>query len=286
MLLQMSTTQLHDPVTGLMNQPRFSDAGISIQPVRASGTVNDNTEGFTLIVLSEGSGTINIDGGQISWEGTYACPLNDDCNYIIKESSFRSGYEIKLSKAFIQRNNLAIELLPFTRCNGFSLQSPAAEEIVYLVKKISLLQNFTNGQDESITATLIKLLLLYLHKSMPETNRAVTAKRQHALAGLFFNLVGKHFRARKMVTDYASELCISPHYLSQVVKEVTGETPSYFIQQQIAKEAKKQALMSSKSMKEVAYDLGFDDQAHFSKFFKKNTGMNFTTFRSTASFAL
>jgi AraC family transcriptional regulator, transcriptional activator of pobA len=285
MLLQTNTNQTNT-LAGFNRQRETEIAGISIQSVRASRIVNDITDGFTLIVLSDGAGSITINDEQIDWQDTFIAPLNEN-NYCITDlNSFRSGYLIKLSKAFIQRNNLAVELLPFTRCTGFSLQPPAADEIIYLIKKINLLQNFTNGQDESITATLIKLLLLYLHKSMPETNRLVNAKRQHALAELFFNLVGKHFRAKKMVTDYASELCISPHYLSQVVKEVTGETPSFFIQQQIAKEAKKQALLSSKSMKEVAYDLGFDDQAHFSKFFKKNTGMNFTKFRSTAAFAL
>jgi AraC-like DNA-binding protein len=286
MFLQMNTAQSGNTMNGFTHKCGTSDAGITIHPIQTSGIVNNTRDGFTLIVLSEGVGIIDINDEQIKWKGTYVTPLGDNSYCNVEESTFKSGYKIQLSKAFIQRNNLAIELLPFTRCAGFSLQSPAAEEIVYLIKKINLLQGFTNGQDESITATLIKLLLLYLNKSMPETSRAVSAKRQHTLAELFFNLVGKHFRAKKMVTDYASELCISPHYLSQVVKEVTGETPSYFIQQQIAKEAKKQALLSSKSMKEVAYELGFDDQAHFSKFFKKNTGMNFTAFRSTANLAL
>lgn len=285
MLLQANTTQTNR-LTGFIRQHETETAGVSIHSVTTSKIFNDTPEGFSLIVLSEGAGDITINNEQIQWQDTFVFPLNENTDCFIEPGSFKGGYQVRLSKAFIQRNDLAVELLPFTRCTGFSLQPPAADEIVYLIKKITLLQDFTNGQDESITATLIKLLLLYLHKSMPETNRIVAAKRQHALAELFFNLVGKHFRAKKMVTDYASELCISPHYLSQVVKEVTGETPSFFIQQHIAKEAKKQALLSSRSMKEVAYDLGFDDQAHFSKFFKKTTGMNFTTFRSTATLAL
>lgn len=273
--------------------------GITVRQHHSSIVINRITQldltgnpdaGFSMVFLSDGAGIVNSNNEPIEWKGTYVSSLIDTDHCVLQHGFFNTGYHIELSHSFIQRNDLLIELLPFSKNNvgqnGFSLQPTAAEEIRNLLKKISLLQNFTNGQDESITATLIKLLLLYLQKAMPETNRSVTAKRQHALAELFFSLLGQHFRARKMVTDYASELCISPHYLSQVVKEVTGETPSYFIQQQIAKEAKKQALSSSKSMKEVAYELGFDDQAHFSKFFKKNTGMNFTAFRSMAGCAL
>ncbi|PZR26452.1 MAG: hypothetical protein DI535_14375 [Citrobacter freundii] len=265
-------------------------AGISINRIAQLDLRADPNAGFSLFFLAGGGGIINFNHQPVQWNDTYVSALTDTDRCVLKQGCFKTGYHIELSRTFIQRNNLSVELLPFSKNNtgqnGFSLQPPAAEEINDLFKKISLLQDFTNGQDESITATLIKLLLLYLQKAMPETNRSVTAKRQHALADLFFSSVSKHFRAKKMVTDYANELCISPHYLTQVVKEVTGETPSYFIQQQIAKEAKKQAMISSKSMKEVAYELGFDDQAHFSKFFKKNTGMNFTAFRSRTIFTL
>lgn len=276
------------PLAAITTQQYHSS--ICINAITQLDITGNTGAGFSLLFLSEGAGMIRLNNESIEWNGAYVSSLMQTDRCTLQQGSFKTGYHLELSHSFIQRNNLSVELLPFTNNNalrhGFSLQPAAMEEVKYIFKKISLLQGFTNGQDESITATLIKLLLLYLHKAMPETNRSVTAKRQHALAELFFSLVGQHFRARKMVTDYASELCISPHYLSQVVKEVTGETPSYFIQQQIAKEAKKQALSSSKSMKEVAYELGFDDQAHFSKFFKKNTGMNFTSFRSMAGCAL
>jgi AraC family transcriptional regulator, transcriptional activator of pobA len=273
MLLQSTTiTTKHSRVK--------EEAGISIHSIHSAKVPEAVKDGFSLLILCEGAGSIHVREEQHMYEGAYVFPLNEGSCYTLQPGSFKKGYMVELSRDFIQCNNLAIELLPFSRCNGFSLQPPAADEISYLIRKICLLQELTDGNDQSITATLIKLLLLYLHKSMPETNRSVTMKRQHAIAELFFSLVGKHFRDKKMVTDYASELCVSPHYLTQVVKEVTGETASYFIQQQIAKEAKKQARLSSKSMKEVAFELGFEDQAHFSKFFKKNTGMNFTTFRS------
>ena len=85
-----------------------------------------------------------------------------------------------------------------------------------------------------------------------------------------------------MVSDYAGQLCVTPNYLNRTVKKVTGFTASHHIQQQIILEAKRKAIYSSVSMKEVAYYLGFDNLAHFSKFFKNNCGMNFTDFKKSA----
>ena len=81
-----------------------------------------------------------------------------------------------------------------------------------------------------------------------------------------------------MVCDYASVLSVSPNYLNRTVKKVSGYTASHHIQQQIVLEAKKQAIHYGVSMKEIAYQLGFDNPSHFSKFFKCNSGMNFTQF--------
>jgi AraC family transcriptional activator of pobA len=67
--------------------------------------------------------------------------------------------------------------------------------------------------------------------------------------------------------------------LNRTLKKTTGYTASHHIQQQIILEAKRQAMYLSTSMKQTAYYLGFDNLAHFSKYFKQNCGMNFTDFK-------
>ena len=92
-------------------------------------------------------------------------------------------------------------------------------------------------------------------------------------------LVNKNFIQNKMVNDYASDLFVTPNYLNSVVKKVTGYSASYHIQQRIILEAKRLALDPEINMKEIGYKLGYEDVAHFSKFFKINGGVNFTNFR-------
>ena len=92
-------------------------------------------------------------------------------------------------------------------------------------------------------------------------------------------MVDQNFVEKKMVNDYASDLFVSPNYLSSVVKKGTGYSASYHIQQRIILEAKRLALDPGINMKEIGYKLGYEDVAHFSKFFKINGGVNFTNFR-------
>jgi YesN/AraC family two-component response regulator len=64
-----------------------------------------------------------------------------------------------------------------------------------------------------------------------------------------------------------------------IVKRHTRQPAGYHIRQRIVQEAKRLALYSDVCMKEIAYLLGFSDTAHFSKFFKKSTGINFSEFK-------
>jgi AraC family transcriptional activator of pobA len=87
------------------------------------------------------------------------------------------------------------------------------------------------------------------------------------------------FKTKKMVSQYADDLFVSSNYLNRIVKNITGLTARDHIQHQIISEAKRQAINTRQSMKEIAYWLGFDNIAHFSKFFKNVSGVNFRSFK-------
>ena len=72
---------------------------------------------------------------------------------------------------------------------------------------------------------------------------------------------------------------MSSIYLNNIIKQATGNCAGFHIRQRIAGEAIRQAKLTGASMKEVASALGFDDNAHFSKFFKKTAGKNFSDIR-------
>ena len=94
----------------------------------------------------------------------------------------------------------------------------------------------------------------------------------------FRRLLFREFRRLKKVKDYASLLNVSEKSLNEMVKRNTGKSASTIIYDQIIMEAKR-LLHTGMSAKETAYDLNFDDPAHFSKFFKSQTGVSPSEFR-------
>ncbi|WP_029292839.1 AraC family transcriptional regulator [Chryseobacterium hispalense] len=95
----------------------------------------------------------------------------------------------------------------------------------------------------------------------------------------FKRLVRKHFREEKKPASYAEKLNISVTYLNDTVKKITGFKSTNFIQQEITAEAQRQLLYTSKSVKEIAYDLGFADWKYFIRLFSKIVGKSPTVYR-------
>lgn len=126
----------------------------------------------------------------------------------------------------------------------------------------------------------LKIFLIYLTRQYDRPRETEAQSKSIDLVKQFFALVEKHFTTKKMVTDYAEELAVTPNHLNEVVKKITGSPASHHIQQRIILEAKRQAVYSRVTMKEIAYQLGFDDTAHFSKFFKNASGESFSDFRA------
>jgi len=112
--------------------------------------------------------------------------------------------------------------------------------------------------------------------SPQETSRRVCLVRR------FQDLVERDFQTHPKVADYAGKLSITPSHLNDMVKKVTGQPASEHIKQRVIIEAKRRAFFGDTSAKEIAYALGFDTEAHFSKYFKANTGQTFSAYRKIA----
>ena len=102
---------------------------------------------------------------------------------------------------------------------------------------------------------------------------------QFDLVRQYHVLVEQHFREKHQVAEYAELLFKSPKTLSNVFKKTGDTSPLKVINERIALEAKRLLLYSDKTAEEIAYELGFKEAAHFSKFFKKQLGVPPATFK-------
>lgn len=95
-----------------------------------------------------------------------------------------------------------------------------------------------------------------------------------------FNLlVDQHYKTEHQVQFYASALNRSPKTISNLFAQYNYRSPLQIIHDRIISEAKRQFYYTSKSSKEIAYELGFSEAAHFSRFFKNATKQNISDFK-------
>ncbi|MBO9565768.1 MAG: helix-turn-helix domain-containing protein [Niastella sp.] len=95
----------------------------------------------------------------------------------------------------------------------------------------------------------------------------------------FSRLVEIHFREKHSVTDYADLLALAPKTLSKKFNRLNLTQPNDIIKDRILLEAKRLLVYSTLSIKEIAYNLGYDDPAYFNRLFTNKTGAPPATFR-------
>ncbi|WP_321480566.1 helix-turn-helix domain-containing protein [uncultured Bacteroides sp.] len=105
--------------------------------------------------------------------------------------------------------------------------------------------------------------------------------RKEELFEQFIRTLSASFREQRNVIYYANELCLTPKYLSKVVKEVSGKTAGEWIDNFVILEAKVLLKSTGKSVQEIAEELHFANQSFFGKYFKHNTGFSPKEYRKS-----
>ena len=99
----------------------------------------------------------------------------------------------------------------------------------------------------------------------------------------FKRLMAENIRTIKSPATYSNRLNVSLSYLNQSVKSMTGLPVRYWIQQEILVEAKRLLYHTQLNVQQIAYELGYEDAAYFSRFFRRSAGMSALAFRATLS---
>lgn len=126
-----------------------------------------------------------------------------------------------------------------------------------------------------IAATIYKvgdIMYHYLAEHPEEQNNSHNRAKEYFKQ--FTHLLGEHFREERSVGFYARQLCITPKYLTTLIKRISGQSVSEWIDNYVILEAKTLLKYSTMSIQEIAYYLNFPNQSFFGSYFKRNTGMS------------
>lgn len=167
------------------------------------------------------------------------------------------------------------------------LSSREREIINDVFKKIQYeLEHGIDNLSKTLIVSYIELFLNY-SKRFYERQFITRSHINKDILARFENVINQYFSSMQMVESglptvnyLADQLFISPNYLGDLLKKETGKSAQEHIQLKLTEIAKEKILEPGKSINEIAYELGFKHPQHFSRMFKKNTGLSPNAYRS------
>ncbi len=111
------------------------------------------------------------------------------------------------------------------------------------------------------------------HQDLSSVNIKSVTSRQEEHYNRFIQLLDRNFKQERSIGFYASEICITPKYLSTLVKEMSGRTAAEWIDGMVVMEAKHLLKYTGMSIKEISEYLNFPNQSFFSRYFRRETGL-------------
>lgn len=203
-----------------------------------------------------------------------------DCYMLMYSPSFLRDVNISFSaisgEAFIEHDDPVMKL--------------SDREITQLLRYYSLIHSVMSDNFNvqlnrhivsSLTTAIFYQITNFLYKRIETSRIDGTGSRRSTYVEDFLRLVHVHYMKERSVSFYASQLYISPKYLSLLVKEMTGRTAARWIDFFVIMEAKNLLRYSGKNVQQVAYALNFTNQSSFGKYFKHLTGMSPTEYQKS-----
>ena len=233
---------------------RLDDISISLQPNQITTTtylqyfsIQKANTGLTALLFNRSFYCIQDHDAEVS------------CNGIIFFGT-QDIPVISLDKVEQRKFGLLYEVL----VDEFQTTDKVQGEMLQVLLKRMIIKSTRLAKEQLITKKL--------------DNRQIDTIRQYNV------LVDLHFKEKRQVQDYADLLHKSPKTLSNLFKTYNAKSPLRIIHERIVLEAKRLLYYTDKSISDIAFDLGYEELAPFSKLFKKIEGITPSKFQKSETF--
>jgi AraC family transcriptional activator of pobA len=213
-------------------------------------------------------------------------------NYVPQDDDQHGFFCIFTDEFLIQsKSGVVLDDLPLFQPGGypiFQLSAEEVEDIIFIFRKMYKELSSDYAYKYDLIRNYILELIHYGQKLQPATALYPSHTASARVSSLFIELLERQFPIEspqqklnlRTAKDYADRLAVHVNHLNKVLKENTGKTTTDIITSRIIQEAKILLKQTDWNISEIAYSLGFEQVAHFSNFFRKQTSFTPLAFRS------
>ena len=249
---------------------------------------------YSLIWVTEGSGQLKTDFSEYNFEKNTLFSFTPYQPFMFS-SNLIKGFAIYFHSDFFCIHKHQTEVT----CNGVLFnniyQAPFIRVDETLQNTFSKIIEQIRSEMQNPGLAQYELLISYMKIFLIAASRSkVEQQPQHIPSNkgdkepvILQNLkeaIENDFKSKHTPKEYAVLLNISPNALAKIAKKHFNKTLTNLIADRIIIEAKRELYLTNKSIKEVAYGLGYDDEYYFSRFFKKNAHISPQVYRETVGF--
>ncbi|GHC59400.1 helix-turn-helix domain-containing protein [Ulvibacter litoralis] len=245
----------------------------------------EQVSNYSIYWIKKGKGVYNIDFESYEFQDNVLFFLSPGQVFSVDSEEIEEAYHLSFVRDFycIQTHDKEVA------CNGILFnniyETPFVKPCERDTQKIefileSLIEEFKTEEAAQYDMLQAYLKQFIIHSvRVKKENHIIKEDTETKLFKDFSVLVEQNFKTLHSVTDYAARLGMSPKSLTKHFSKIGTQTPSNFIKNRIILEAKRQLIYTDEAVKQIAYDLGFNDSAYFSRFFTKATSKSPLQFR-------
>lgn len=250
---------------------------------------------YSLIWLQEGKGKLNADFTEYDFSADTLFAFTPYQPFMITAITEVKGMVLNFHPDFfcIHKHHNEVS------CNGVLFnniyQPPfiTLDETTKATLKMLLDQMKTEMQNPAMAQyeLLISYLKIFLitasrlkAEQQPQANNKSSENKEPFILQTLKNYIELHFKTKHSASDYSELLNITPKALAKITKTHFHKTLTDLISERIVIEAKRELYLTNKTVKEIAYELGYDDEHYFSRFFKNNADVSPQLYRDTVGF--
>jgi AraC-like DNA-binding protein len=236
---------------------------------------NEQQNAYSIYWIQEGKGTYNIDFERYTFTDNMLFFLSPGQLFTVDSEEIKTAYKLTFARDFycIQTHDKEVA------CNGILFNNIYETPFVKPCKKdteklnfildglIDELQQNETAQYDMLQSYLKQFIICIVR--VKKENHVLKEDIETRLFKDFSLLVEQNFKKLHTVKAYANRLGISPKSVTKHFQKLGAIKPSSFIKNRILLEAKRSLIYTDKTVKEIAFELGFNDPAYFTRFFTK-----------------